>query len=133
MAQKAKSSPIADRQSGGSTSAQSDRADSETADLQSIEQLRDRYQKLHTRKIQAETSLDHAKQELERLKQEAREKYQTDDLAELRRQLAKMTEENEEKRRTYQAGLDQIESDLAAVEEKFSTAADSTEDEEVES
>src|SRR6185437_13719532 len=86
---------------------------------QTIEQLQKRYQDLNTRKIQAETNLKHAKDLLESLQREAREKYGTDDLAELRTKLDAMKADNEKKRKNYQSALDRIESDLASVEEKF--------------
>jgi chromosome segregation ATPase len=88
---------------------------------QSIEHLQERFQKLNTKKIQAETNLENAKKQLQSLQQEALEKYQTADVAELRKKLDAMKRENEEKRRAYQADLDRIESDLAAVEQKFSS------------
>ena len=47
--------------------------------------------------------------ELERLKKDAREKYDTDDLNELRKLLDNMKAENERKRAAYQAELDRIE------------------------
>ncbi len=42
---------------------------------QPIEVLQQRYQALDKRKIQAETHLENARRELERLQREAREKY----------------------------------------------------------
>ena len=51
-----------------------------TAADQSIEVLQERYGKLNTRKIQAETNLENAHRQLETLKEEAREKYGTDDV-----------------------------------------------------
>jgi hypothetical protein len=91
----------------------------EAVTQQTIETLQQRYQELNTRKIQAETSLGHARQQLETLKKEAREKFGTDDVAELREKLAAMKAENERKRQEYQAALDQIETDLAEVETNF--------------
>ncbi len=85
---------------------------------QSIETLHQRYQALHTRKIQSETNLENARKELERLQREAREKYGTDDVDELRRKLEQMKADNEEKRRNYQADLDRIESQLSDIESK---------------
>jgi hypothetical protein len=90
----------------------------------SIEVLQQRYQTLHTRKIQAETNLANAIQQLDRLKQQAREKYGTDDVAKLREQLDTMRTENDQKRRSYQAQLDGIELDLADIEQKFAAAQD---------
>src|ERR1700676_978925 len=86
---------------------------------QSIEALQDRYRDLHTKKIQAETKLTNARDRLDELKREAREKFKTDDVGELQKMLATMLEENEAKRAQYQAHLDQIETELAAVELKF--------------
>lgn len=90
---------------------------------QSIEQLQERYQSLNKKKIQAETSLDHAQKQLAVLQKEAREKYGTDDVAELQKKLDQMKAENEAKRRQYQADLDRIEGELKAVDEKFTGSA----------
>jgi chromosome segregation ATPase len=92
-----------------------------TGGEQTIEELQTRYQELHTKKIQAETNFQHAKDLLENLKREAREKYGTDDLAELKTKLDAMIADNEEKRRSYQMSLDRIEADLASVEAKFAS------------
>lgn len=86
---------------------------------QSIEKLQERFSQLNKRKIQAETNLDNAREQLEKLQAEAREKYGTDDLAALREKLAQMKAENEAKRAAYQEQLDKIEADLADVEQKF--------------
>ena len=86
---------------------------------QSIEELQERYARLHTKKIQADTNLLHARNQLEQLRKEAREKYGTDDLAELRKKLGQMQSENEAARAGYQQELERIEADLAAVEQKF--------------
>jgi SMC interacting uncharacterized protein involved in chromosome segregation len=89
---------------------------------QTIEELQVRYQALHTRKIQSETHLQNAKHQLETLKQQAREAYGTDDVAELAKKLEAMKTENEQKRQGYQADLDRIEAELSAVEQRFSAA-----------
>ena len=60
-----------------------------------------------------------ARRQLSALQKDAREKYGTDDVAELRQKLESMKAENETKRRTYQADLDRIESELAQVEQSF--------------
>jgi chromosome segregation ATPase len=86
---------------------------------QAIEQLQQRYEQLNKQKIQAETKHDSANATLKALKQEARDKYGTDDIDELKRKLAAIKAENEQKRSQYQADLDKIESDLAAVEQRF--------------
>jgi phage shock protein A len=93
---------------------------------QTIEQLQERYQALHTRKIQSETHLQNARQQLETLKRQAREAYGTDDVAELAKKLESMKAENEQKRQGYEADLDRIEAELSAVEQKFSAAENSS-------
>jgi len=99
------------------------KANTETASSeQTIEQLQSRYRELNTKKIQAETNLKNATEHLTGLKEEARQKFGTDDVAELRKKLEAMKAENEEKRKNYQAQLDQIESDLLGVEKKFAVA-----------
>lgn len=90
-----------------------------TAELQTIEELQARYNSLHTRKIQAETKLEDAEKQLEQLKRDARERYGTDDVDQLREMLQKMKDENDAKRRSYQQDLDRLESDLAKVEKDF--------------
>jgi len=86
---------------------------------QSIEELQRRYQGLHTKKTQAETLRDAAKQRLEELKAQAQTKYGTDDVGQLQKKLDEMIEENACKRAAYQADLDKIEQGLAEVERKF--------------
>jgi chromosome segregation ATPase len=86
---------------------------------QTIEQLQKRYEGLNNRRIRAESDLANAKRQLDALQQEAREKYGTDDVAQLRQKLAEMKAENETKRSTYQADLDRIEAELQQVEQAF--------------
>jgi hypothetical protein len=95
------------------------KSDAAGGDDQSIEQLQARYQSLNTKKIQADTNLSHAQRQLTALQNEAREKFGTDDVAELQKKLDQMKTENEAKRRQYQADLDRIEGELKAVDEKF--------------
>jgi chromosome segregation ATPase len=89
---------------------------------QSIEVLQQRYQSLNTRRIQAETNLENARKELDRLRHEARDKYGTDDVDELRKKLEQMKSDNEEKRRDYQAELDRIEAELGEIETRYERA-----------
>jgi adenosine deaminase len=103
--------------------------DSDAAGKQSIDQLQERYQALQERKIKAEAQRDSAKERLEELKKEAREKYDTDDLEELKTKLEQMKAENEKKRAKYQADLDKIDEGLRAVEEEFAPQT-ATDDEE---
>lgn len=87
---------------------------------QEIEVLRQRYQDLSRKKTQAETLLDSANKELERLKAEAKSKFGTEDVDELRKVLEKMEQENLRRRRDYQKLLDGIEAGLREIEEKYS-------------
>lgn len=86
---------------------------------QTIETLRQRYEDLNKKRTQAETLLQKANEELEKLKAEAKSKFGTDDLAEMQKQLEQMEQENLKKRREYQKLLDGIEADLKSVEEKY--------------
>ena len=86
---------------------------------QTIEELQRRYQLLRDKKVEAETHFRNSQKQLDELKQQAREKYGTDDVAELEQMLGRMRVENEERRSQYQAELDRIEGDLANVEQRF--------------
>ena len=87
---------------------------------QSIDELKRRYDQLHQRKIRAETNRDNAQKRLAELKAEAKEKYGTDDVDELKTMLTEMKAENDRKRAEYQQQLEKIESNLSEVEAKFS-------------
>jgi len=91
---------------------------------QSIEQLTKRYNVLNTRKIQAETNLENAENELARLKEKARKEYGTDDLNELKTTLATMEAENERKRSEYQRELEKIEAELNEADRKYADVKD---------
>lgn len=93
---------------------------------QTIEELQQRYSRLNTRKIQAETNLDNARKQLESLKSQARETFGTDDIDELRDKLKEMQSENEQKRQSYQSSLDRIESELKKVDEEYALVSEST-------
>jgi len=93
---------------------------------QSIEELQQRYEKLHKKQIQADTQCEVAKKRVDELKAQAREKYGTDDLTELQKKLDELIAENAQKRAKYQQDLDKIETDLAAVEMKFADTTGAT-------
>ena len=90
---------------------------------QEIEKLRERHKTLEKQKITAEANLGTSKITLEKLKEQARETYGTDDLDELRKKLEEMRAENDQKRAAYQRDLDEIERQLAEVEQKHAEAA----------
>jgi len=103
--------------------AKTDAKSPKSAGEQTIEQLQQRYQDLNRKKIQAETQRDSAKHRLDELKVQAREKYDTDDVAKLQEKLAEIITENTRKKTKYQEDLDKIEKELAGVEAKFSEGA----------
>ncbi len=90
---------------------------------QDFEALEKRHKVLEKKKITAEANLETSKGTLEQLKKEAREKYGTDDLAQLHAMLEEMTRENEDKRAKYQEHLTAIETQLAEVEAQHDDAA----------
>lgn len=88
---------------------------------QTIEELTKRYDGLNKKKIQAETNLDHAEKALQKLQEEARQKFGTDDVTKLKQKLAEMETANEKARSDYQASLDAIEIALTKVEENLTS------------
>ncbi len=90
-------------------------------EVQDIETLKQRYEKMSHKKTEAETLLRTAQAELDRLQIEAKERFGTDDLEQLKAKLAAMESENLKRRREYQTLLDGIERDLKAVEAQVET------------
>ncbi|MEL7500528.1 MAG: hypothetical protein AAFN77_23250 [Planctomycetota bacterium] len=86
---------------------------------QSIEELQQRYDEFKAQKVKFETQRDAAIEELDNLKQQARELYGSDDIEALEKMLKEMKAENEKKRSQYQASLDEIDSKLQAVQAEF--------------
>jgi chromosome segregation ATPase len=84
-----------------------------------IEQLKKKHKELERRKTTAEADLRNATQQLDALREEAKQKYGTADLDELRARLAEMKQSNEKKRSDYQKHLEEIEIRLAQVEKEF--------------
>jgi chromosome segregation ATPase len=84
-----------------------------------IEQLKKRHKDLEEKKITAEANLNNASKLLDELQREARDKYSTDDPAQLQKKLQEMKAENERKRADYQKHLEEIQAKLAAVERDF--------------
>lgn len=86
---------------------------------QSIEELQTRYQRFKDQKIRIETQREQALAQLEELKGQAREQFETDDVEKLKTLLDEMKRSNEEKRSKYQASLDAIDGELGAIQSKF--------------
>lgn len=72
---------------------------------------------------QAETLHDEAMKRLDELKAQAREKYGTDDAAELQGKLDEMVADNARKVAEYKAHLDSIDQGLAEVDKFAATAS----------
>ena len=89
---------------------------------QSIDQLKQRYEKLNADKIRAGAQLEGAEKHLAQLQQQARTEFGTDDLDELRTKLQEMEAENERRRAAYQESLDAIDADLQTVAAKYGDA-----------
>ena len=86
---------------------------------QTIEQLQARFEKFKEQKLIVEVQKKSAFEKLYEIKEEARQKYGSDDLDELKSSLEKMKLENEKKRASYQKALDKIEQNLIEINEEF--------------
>ena len=91
------------------------------AALQDIETLKKRYRDLDKQKTTAEANQKTAEDQLKKLKQEARAKFGTDDLDQLKKKLDEMKQENDRRRADYQKHLDSIETRLAEIENRDAT------------
>ena len=87
--------------------------------IQDIETLKQRHKKLERDKVTAEANCKTAEDQLQKLKDQALEKYHTDDLEKLKELLQKMKQENDQKRMEYQKHLDEIETKLQAIEKQY--------------
>jgi len=85
------------------------------SETQTIEQLKERFERLSKAKQNAETELRVADERLRAAKQAAMTAYQTDDLEKLKQMLEEWTAENDRSRREYQESLDSIEAELAKI------------------
>jgi len=81
-----------------------------------LEGLRKRYELLNKKRIEADANLANAAEALEQLRNEAREKFGTDDPAALQAKLAEIKAENDRKLTEYRGHLEQIEKQLSDVE-----------------
>jgi len=91
---------------------------SSTVAIQDIETLKERHKQLDRQKTTAEAHHKTAEEQLQKLKDEARAKYGTDDIIELKTKLDAMKQENDRRRAEYQKHLDEIETKLKAIEQK---------------
>jgi hypothetical protein len=84
-----------------------------------IEALKARHKELDTLKTREEANLANANHALDELTAEARNQYGTDDVAELRKKLKEMEDENERLRSEYQSHLESIQAKLEQVTREF--------------
>ena len=89
---------------------------------ETIEQLRKRYDALNEKRIRAEANLATATRDLQRIQEEAKAQWGTDDLATLEARLQEIRGENEKQRASYQSHLQEIEQRLTQVETQFKAA-----------
>jgi chaperonin cofactor prefoldin len=83
---------------------------------QTIDELKERFQRLSAKKTLADTERAVAEFNLNLAKKAAMEAYETDDLEELQKKLGEWTAENLRLRAEYEASLDTIENQLAAIQ-----------------
>ena len=94
------------------------------AKSQTIEELRDRYEELNSKRIVFQTKRDSALEQLNELKASALKQYGTDDVDQLQKKLEELKSENETQRKKYQASLDEIDAQLEGIEEEFADDLD---------
>jgi len=90
--------------------------------VRSIEDLKEEYERLNERKIQAQTQLEEATKQLEALQNEAVAEFETSDIEELKNKLEQMETENEKRRSDYQQLLEGISGELAKVEQDVASS-----------
>jgi chromosome segregation ATPase len=83
---------------------------------QTIEELKERYDRLNTKRIEAATNLQNAKGVLKKLQDKAMKDFGTCEVAALRAKLEEMEEANETARSGYQKDLDAVEAALQKIE-----------------
>lgn len=85
---------------------------------QELNELRRQHEQLRDQRVRTEQDMTHLSNELARLKEQAREEYGTDDPEELQALLEKKREENERVVSEYREHIQQVQQDLAAVENR---------------
>jgi hypothetical protein len=93
------------------------------ADIQDIDALKTRHRELDRQKTTAEANHKTAQDQLAKLKEDARAKYATDDVDQLKQKLLELKQENERKRAEYQKHLDAIETRLGEIEVEYAKEA----------
>ncbi|WP_272698670.1 hypothetical protein [Desulfovibrio sp. Fe33] len=81
-----------------------------------LNDLRRQYEQLRDRKVRTEEAVAQLTHQLETLKKQAEAEYGTSDLKELQQLLEEKRQQNEEVVDTYRKHVQQIQADLAQVE-----------------
>ena len=92
------------------------------AEIQAIEQLTQRYNELSEARVRAQTNLENAQKQLEKLQAEATEQFGTCDVEELKTKLQQIESENKQLQLDYQNHLTEIENNLKTVEGNYAQA-----------
>lgn len=83
---------------------------------QELNALRRQYEQLRDRKVRTEEAVAQLSHQLETLKQQAEAEYGTSDLKELQQLLEEKRKQNEEVVAKYREHVQQVQADLAQVE-----------------
>ena len=75
-------------------------------------------------KVRADENLKNAQKQLQQVQSEAEEMFGTSNIAELMAMLEKMELENKQLQADYQKHLDEVESELQAVDKEYSQSED---------
>jgi predicted nucleic acid-binding Zn-ribbon protein len=98
-----------------------------SSEPRTIEQLKEEYDELNKRKIQTDTQLRLAEEQLAELRKAAIAEFETSDIEELEAKLKKMEQENERRRSEYQQLLDEISADLKKIDSEAGSGESSPE------
>ncbi len=84
--------------------------------IQTIEQLKQRFQEMNDQKVRLQTHKEIAEKKLQDLKQQAVDQFGTDDLAKLQAMLQDLKHRNETEKAEYQKRLDEIDRNLQQID-----------------
>lgn len=87
--------------------------------VKKLDELKKRHQKLKERKISIDVEISSSAKMLDQARQEAKELFGTDNLAELRQKLTEFNARNEALEQEFVKTLDAVEQELAAAEKEL--------------
>ena len=91
---------------------------------QELNELRQQYEQLRDRKVRTEEAVSQLSTQLETLKKQAEAEYGTSELKELQRLLEDKRQQNEDVVAKYREHIQQIQADLAEVENAVENGAE---------